>query len=145
VLLAAVELGRRLARDEAFDRESLQSPSLVARYLCLRYRLLDQEVMGALFLDLRHRLIAERELFRGTLDRAAVEPRQIFKEALLLGAAGVILFHTHPSGDPSPSPEDLSFTQRMRAAGELLGIALVDHVILGTVGRWVSLRDRGAL
>ncbi len=145
VLLAAVELSRRLAREEAFEREPLHSPDRVARYLTLRYRLLDQEVMGALFLDLRHRLIAERELFRGTLDRAAVEPRQVLKEALLLGAAGVLLFHTHPSGDPSPSPEDLSFTERMRAASELLGIRLVDHVILGSVGRWVSFKERGAL
>lgn len=144
-LLAAVELSRRIARSEGIERESLRSPERVARYLTLRYRTQDQEVMGALFLDLRHRLIAERDLFRGTLDRAAVEPRQILKEALLLSAAGVLLFHTHPSGDPSPSPEDLAFTARLEEAGRVVGVSLVDHLILGGVGKWISLRERGAL
>jgi len=143
-LAAVLELARRLARCEIQERQPLAHPAAVASYLALRYGARDQEVMGALYLDTRHRLLAERELYRGTLNRAAVEPRQILKEGLLHGAAGCILFHTHPSGDPSPSAEDLAFTRRMAEAGEVIGIRLVDHLVLGGVGRWVSMRERGA-
>ena len=143
-LLAAAEVGRRLARRELGDRPPLANPAAVASYLALRYAVRDQEVMGALYLDVRNRLVADRELFRGALSRAAVEPRQLLREGLLLGAAGLILFHTHPSGDPSPSAEDLAFTRRLAEAGETVGVRLVDPLVLGGVGRWVSLRERGA-
>ena len=139
-LLAAFEIACRLARERLPIRELLDRPDSVANYLRLRYSQQDQEVMGALYLDVRNRLIAERELFRGTLTRAAVEPRAILKEGLLRSASGFILFHTHPSGDPAPSEADCYFTQRMTEAGELVGIRLVDHVILGSGGRWISLR-----
>lgn len=99
--------------------------------------------MGALFLDTRNRLIQDNEIFRGTLNRAAVEPRAILKQGLLRNAAGFVLFHTHPSGDPSPSAEDLAFTRRMANAGEVVGLRLVDHLIIGGGGRWVSLKKRG--
>ncbi|HUF78091.1 MAG TPA: DNA repair protein RadC [Thermoanaerobaculia bacterium] len=143
-ILAAIEIGRRLAKRDLPEREPLARPAAVASYLVLRYRVRDQEVMGALYLDARHRLVAERELFRGTLSRAAVEPREVLKEGLLRGACAVVLFHTHPSGDPSPSLEDLAFTRRMAEAGDAVGIRLVDHLILGGTGRWVSLKERGA-
>ena len=143
-LLAAIELGRRLARARMPRRDLLDRPEVVANYLSLRYVQQDQEVMGALYLDVRNRLIAESDVFRGTLSRAAVEPRAILKECLLRSASGFILFHTHPSGDPSPSAEDLSFTRRMAEAGELVGVRLLDHMILGSAGRWVSLGRRGA-
>ncbi len=143
-LLAALEIGRRLARARLPEREPLSRPAAVASYLTLRYAVEDQEVMGALFLDTRNRLISEREIFRGTLNRAAVEPRTVLKQGLLSNAAGLILFHTHPSGDPAPSAEDLAFTRRMAEAGEVIGLRLVDHLILGDGSRWVSLRQRGA-
>jgi len=143
-LIAAVEIGRRLAREEFPNREPLSRPAAVASYLALRYRVRDQEVMGALFLDVRQRLILDKEIYRGTLSRAAVEPREILKEALMQGASAVVLFHTHPSGDPSPSLEDIAFTRRMAAAGEAIGIRLVDHMVVGSTGRWVSLKERGA-
>ncbi len=142
-ILAAIELARRLARAELVDREALAHPAAAASYLALRYGLRDQEVLGALYLDTRNRMIAERELYRGTLNRAAVEPRLVLKEGLLQGAAGCLVFHTHPSGDPTPSAEDLAFTRRLAEAGEVVGIRLVDHLILGGVGRWVSLAQRG--
>ncbi|MDX1503779.1 MAG: DNA repair protein RadC [Thermoanaerobaculia bacterium] len=142
-VLAAVELGRRLARARLPDRRPLTDPAAVASYLSLRYLLRDQEVMGALFLDTRNRLIGESEIFRGTLNRAAVEPRPLLKQSLLHDAAGLILFHTHPSGDPAPSAEDLAFTRRMAEAGQVVGVRLMDHLVLGTGGRWVSLRQRG--
>jgi len=101
-------------------------------------------VMGALFLDTKNRLLGEREIFRGTLSRVSVEPRPVLKQGLLFDAAGVLLFHTHPSGDPSPSAEDLLFTRRMAQAGDLMGMRLVDHLVVGGTGRWVSLKQRRA-
>jgi DNA repair protein RadC len=143
-LLAAVELGRRLAREQLLDREPLSRPVDVARYLALRYHTSDQEVMGALFLDARSLLLGEREMFRGTLSRISVEPREILRECLQRGASSIYLFHTHPSGDPEPSAEDLLFTRRMAEAAEIVGLRLVDHVVLGHRGRWVSLREKSA-
>ncbi len=143
-LLAAVEVGRRMAKAEVPERQLMEHPAEVARYLILRYGRFDQEMLGAMFLDTRNRLIRDREFFRGTLHRAAVEPRAVLKEGLLCNAANFLLFHTHPSGDPSPSGEDFTFTRRMAQAGELVGIHLLDHMVLGGAGRWVSLRDRGA-
>jgi DNA repair protein RadC len=143
-LLAALELGRRVAQRELPERDPMTRPGEVVRYLAVRYRVRDQEVVGAVFLDGRNRRMADKEIFRGTLSRAAVEPREILKEALVRGAAGVLLFHTHPSGDPSPSTEDLLFTRRLAEAGELVGVRLVDHLILGSAGRWVSLHEKGA-
>jgi DNA repair protein RadC len=143
-LLAAVEVGRRLAREQLLDGEPLTRPVDVARYLALRYHTCDQEVMGALFLDARSRLLGEREMFRGTLSRIAVEPREVLRECLQRGAAAIYLFHTHPSGDPSPSAEDLLFTRRMAEAAEIVGVRLADHVVLGHRGRWVSLKEKCA-
>jgi DNA repair protein RadC len=142
-LLAVIELARRLARTEVPRRDPLSHPHAVAEYLRLRYSRKEQEIMGALFLDSRNRLVAEREIFRGTLSRAAVEPRAILKRALLQDAAGLILFHTHPSGDPTPSAEDVAFTRRMVSAGDVVGVRLVDHLVVGACGRWVSLRRMG--
>ncbi len=144
VVLAALELCRRLARCRLPERRLLSSPGLVASYLALRFGRRDQEVMGALLLDVRHRLMGEVEVFRGTLNRAAVEPRNLLKQALLADAAGILLFHTHPSGDPTPSSEDISFTRRMVEAGEAVGVRMVDHLVVARGGRWASLRERGA-
>lgn len=142
-ILAAVEIGKRLAKANLPKRLLLNQPSRIASYLSLRYLTQDQEIMGGLFLDTRNRLMGECELYRGTLNRAAVEPRAILKHGLLRDAAGFVLFHTHPSGDPSPSVEDLAFTRRVAQSGELLGIYLVDHLIVASTDRWVSLRQRG--
>ena len=144
-LRAAVELARRLARAEIDDCEILDNPVSVARYLSLRYSNLDQQTLGALFLNVRQQVISEREVFRGTLCRTLVEPRAILKQALLTSAASVILFHSHPTGEPSPSPEDLAFSRRMVKAARLLDIRVADHLILGGRGKWVSLARRGAL
>ena len=142
-LLAALEIARRLARQTLDrEREPLRRTEDVARYLGLRYRERDQEVMGALFLDRRGRLLGERELYRGTLDRAAVEPREILKQCLLRGAATVVIFHNHPSGDPAPSADDIAFTRHLAQAAEVMAIRLADHLILGEGERWVSLRDQ---
>lgn len=141
-LLASFELARRVSQAEIPVRDPMTRPESVARYLNCRYAILGQEVMGALFLDSRNRLIRESEIYRGTLSRAAVEPRGVLKEGLICDAAGFVLFHTHPSGDPSPSAEDLAFTRRLARSGELIGVQLVDHLILGDGASWISLRQR---
>jgi DNA repair protein RadC len=141
-VLAAVEIGRRLAKAELPESDPMTNPEAVAAYLTMRYRLRDQEVMGALFLNIRNRLIGEAEIFRGTLCRAAAEPREVLKVALQKGAAGIVLFHTHPSGDPAPSREDLDFTRHMAEAARVLGVRLVDHLVIGANGRWESIRKR---
>ena len=88
--------------------------------------------------------IGHQLAYIGTLTRAAVEPRGILTAALLSNAAGILLFHNHPSGDPSPSAEDLAFTRRMAEAGEVVGVRVVDHIIIGEAPAFVSLRQRGA-
>lgn len=143
-VLAALELARRFARAEMPERRPLAQPHTVVRYLLLRYAARDQEVMGALYVDVRNRVVGEGEIYQGALSRTRVEPREILRLALLRGAAGLIVFHIVPSGDPSPSLENLAFTRRLAEAAEAVGVGLVDHLIVGTGSRWVSLRDRGA-
>jgi DNA repair protein RadC len=144
-VLAAVELARRLAFAEIPRRHPLRQPAEVARYLTLTYGNPTQEVLGALFLNGCYRLLSCREIYRGTLTQAAVEPRAILKEAILAGASVIVLFHTHPSGDLQPSGEDILFTHRMVEAAATVGIRVQDHLILGELGRWVSLHQRGKI
>jgi len=145
LLLAALEIGRRLAEAEVPRVRPLEQLPAVAAYLALRYQRRTQEVLGALLLDRRERLVHHGVFYRGTLSRAAVEPRAVLVEALYQEATAVALFHTHPSGDPSLSFEDIAFTLRMYRAGAELGVELLDHLIIGGVRRWVSLRERAAL
>jgi DNA repair protein RadC len=86
-------------------------------------------------------VLQHSEIYRGALSRTSVEPREVLKQALLVGAASIILFHTHPSGELVPSPEDQAFTRLFAQAATLLDIPLRDHLILGSAGRWLSLRD----
>ncbi len=123
---------------------SLSHPAAVAKFLNEQLEDRPQEAMCAVYLDTRNHLIGWQIAYLGTLNRAVVEPRAIFQMALLTNAAGVIIAHNHPSGDPSPSAEDLAFTRRMAEAGDVIGTRLVDSIILGGNGRWVSLKQRGA-
>ena len=104
-----------------------------------------QERTGALYLNARNRLLRDDpEIYRGTLDRAVVEPRELLKRALLSNAAALIVYHNHPSGDPSPSREDREFTRRLASAADLVGLRLLDHVVVGRDG-CVSFREAGLL
>ena len=143
ILLAARELAARFGRARLIGREVLDRPDAVASYVALRYSQADQEVLGVLFLDRRHRLITEHELYRGALTYITVEPRQVLKAALRHNAASIVLFHNHPSGDPTPSDEDIAFTRRMASVCRLVGVKLADHLVVGGLGRWVSIGGGG--
>lgn len=145
ILLAARELAARFGRTKLLERQVLDQPASVANYVALRFGCADQEVLGVLFLDVRNQLITDRELFRGTLSKILVEPRQILRAALRYRASRMVLFHTHPTGDPTPSAEDHAFTQRIDQAGRLVGVRLIDHLIVGGLGRWVSMVRNGSL
>ena len=102
------------------------------------------EVFAILCLSTKHRVIAFHEVSRGTLDATLVHPREVFKAALLANAAALILAHTHPSGDPSPSADDIQLTRRLVDAGALLGVDVLDHLIVGD-GRYFSFKEGGLL
>jgi DNA repair protein RadC len=143
-LVAALELGARLASDGGGAAPSLQSPGETARYLLPRYASRPVETFGLLALDARHRLRRETVVSVGCLTASLVHPREVFQEAVVSRAAALVLFHNHPSGDPEPSAEDLALTRRLAAAGSLMGIEVLDHLVLGA-GRYVSLKERGVL
>jgi DNA repair protein RadC len=143
-ILAAVELGRRTVAQMARERVQMTSPRAVAEYLLPQYGNQRVEQFGVLLLDTKHRVLRSTVLSIGTLDASIVHPREIFREAVAGGAAAIVLFHNHPSGDPEPSHEDTRLTERLIAAGLLMGIHVIDHVILGDA-RYFSYREKGSL
>ena len=144
-LQMALELGRRMTTTDLRERSLLNEPHLVKHYLRQTRSDGTQERTGALYLNARNRLLRDDpEIYKGTLDRAVVEPREILKRGLLLNAAGIILYHNHPSGDPAPSREDREFTRRLAAAAESVGLRLLDHVVVGREG-CVSFREAGLM
>jgi DNA repair protein RadC len=143
-LIAAFELGRRCACSRLPEGAALRSPDDVFRYFGARLRRLAQERFIVVLLDGRHRVLGEEVVSQGTLTASLVHPREVFRPALRASAAALILVHNHPSGDPTPSAEDRSVTERLARAGELLGIRVLDHVVVAERG-YVSLREEGAL
>lgn len=139
-LKCLLEIARRMAREEAGEGAHFTSPSAVANYYMEDLRHEEQEVLLLLMLNQRGRLIKERYMFKGTVNASVISPREIFVEALASRAVQIILLHNHPSGDASPSQEDLNVTRRIKEAGQLLGIALTDHIIIGEHA-YVSLRE----
>jgi DNA repair protein RadC len=139
-LVAAVEIGRRVLAGPRLTRPRLPTPSAVGAYLLPDHSGFREERFGALLLDTKHRVLKVVTLAQGTLNASLVHPREVFRAAAEHSAAAVVLFHNHPSGDPSPSVDDLQLTRRLVEAGELMGIAVVDHIVLGD-GCWQSVRD----
>ena len=122
------------------DDACLNRPAGAARFLWTHlFRDEPREVLAVVFLNTRNRATGHMIAFTGTLDRTAAEPRHVLAAALVHNAAGIVVAHNHPSGDPTPSPEDLLFTERMGAACRIVGVRLVDHLILGAGERWTSL------
>lgn len=133
---------RRLARTGVQDQPVLASWQALIDYLTIDMAHLKHERVRALYLDSKNRLVSDELLSEGSLDEAAIHPREVVKKALDLGAAALIMVHNHPSGSPEPSRADIQITNRIAEAGRLLGITLHDHVIIGKEGH-VSLRAKG--
>jgi DNA repair protein RadC len=143
-LVAAVALGRRSLAHAPGARVRIGTPRDAAAYLLPAYGSRPVEHFGVVLLDSKHRVLRTTVLAVGTLNSTVIEPRDVFREALLGAAAAVVAFHNHPSGDPSPSADDVELTSRLAAAGALMGIDLVDHIVLGDV-RYCSFREMGRL
>ena len=141
-VLAAIELGRRTLARAGEIRPQLSSPRAVAEFLLPQFGNRPVEQFGVLLLDTKHRVLRASVLSIGTLDASIVHPREVFREAAAAGAAAIVLFHNHPSGDPEPSDDDVRLTERLMAAGVLMGIDVIDHVVLADV-KYYSFRENG--
>ncbi len=141
---AALELGKRLAAFTDRDRSKITGASDIADLLMVRFKEYEHEVFKCVILNTKNEVMKTVDVSHGGLDGTLAIPRDVFKQAVRDGASAVILCHNHPSGDPEPSPEDITLTTRLCESGELLGIRVLDHVIFGD-GRWVSLSERGMM
>lgn len=141
-LKAAFELGRRLLMTSPTDKPQVRSPADAANLLMAEMALLEQEQMRVMLLDTRNRVHSVHTVYQGSLNTTTVRVGELFKHAIKANSAAVIVAHNHPSGDPSPSPEDVAVTRQLVSAGQLLDIEVLDHVIIGQQ-RYVSLKERG--
>lgn len=143
-LAAVFEIARRVRAPVPERGGLIREPRDVAPYLMSRYADQREECFGVLLLDARNRLLREHAVSSGGWCASVVRPREVFRQALLAASPALILFHNHPSGDPTPSREDVAITEQLRQAGDLLGIRVLDHLIVGAEG-FVSLRERRLL
>ena len=127
------------------ERPQIRVPAEAAPMLAQYIGESDREVFVIAMLTIRHRVLGLHTVSVGCLTSALVHPREVFKPAILSGSAAILAAHSHPSGDPEPSTDDIALTRRLAAGGQVLGIELLDHLILGEGGRIVSLRERGVL
>lgn len=141
-LAAVFELGRREALAQMPERPAIHSPSDVADLVMYEMSVLEQEQMRVVLLDTRNRVVRIVTLYQGCLNTSPVRIAEIFREAIRENAAAIIVCHNHPSGDPSPSPEDVAVTRAIVQAGKLMDIEVLDHMVIGK-GRYVSLKERG--
>lgn len=138
---AIAELSNRLSKTQALDKVKVNSPATIADVYMEELRYLDQEHMKIVMLDTKNQIIGDCVLTIGTVNASLINPREVFIRALKYGAVNIIILHNHPSGDPEPSKNDILITQRLKEAGEMLGIQLLDHLVIGD-GRYISLRER---
>ncbi|WP_442595243.1 RadC family protein [Neobacillus sp. D3-1R] len=143
-VLAAVELGRRISNLAYDDRYVIRSPEDGAKYVMNDMRFLTQEHFVCLYLNTKNQVMHKQTIFIGSLNASIVHPREVYKEALKRSAASVICVHNHPSGDPTPSREDIEVTKRLVEVGKIIGIELLDHLIIGE-NKFVSLKEKGYL
>ena len=141
-ILCLSELAKRLAKAGAVEGLHFSSPSSIAQYYMEDMRHKKQEYLKLLLLNTRMRLIGETDISKGTVNVTVISPRELFVEALQKNAVYIILLHNHPSGDPTPSEEDILMTQKIRDAGEMIGVELLDHIIIGN-NCYTSLREKG--
>ncbi|MCO6449365.1 MAG: DNA repair protein RadC [Caldilineales bacterium] len=141
-LKAAFEIGRRVAMASPDSRPQVRSPGDVAQLLMAELAYADQEHVKVVLVDTRNYVLGTPTIYKGSLNSVHIRVGELFKEAIRRNAAAVIVAHNHPSGDPTPSPEDVILTRKVVDAGKLLGIDVLDHLVLGR-NRWVSLKERG--
>lgn len=139
---AAIELGNRLRQQTPDERPVIQSPADAAELVLYEMSGLSQEHLWVLILDTRNRVISKEKIYVGSLNSSSVRIGELFKAAIQRSAASLIVVHNHPSGDPTPSPEDISLTRAVVQAGKLLDIDVLDHLVIGQ-GRFVSLKEKG--
>ncbi len=141
-ILAAFELGKRATTRDEETKESMATPAKIAGMLMPRMRDYEQEHFVAIVVDRKLQLIKTIEIAIGGLSAAIIHPREPYKAAIRLNGSGLIVAHNHPSGDASPSREDIVLTRRLAEAGNILGIDFIDHIVIGN-GCWVSLKEQG--
>lgn len=139
---AGIELGRRLAKSTFEERVTIRSPKDIADLVSEDLRYLQKEHFVCLFLNTKNHLLAQETLSMGSLNASIVHPREVFRAAIKRSSASIICVHNHPSGDPTPSPEDIQLTHRLVEAGTIIGIEVLDHVIIGDQ-RFISLKEQG--
>src|SRR6266849_2440335 len=140
-LKAALEIGRRLGRLQPDEKYQIKSPADAANLVMMEMTHLDHEQMRILILDTKNQVIENISRYQGTVNSSVLRAAEIFRPAIIRNCPGVIVCHNHPSGDPTPSPEDISVTEQLVEAGKLLDIELVDHLVIGSQ-RFVSLKER---
>lgn len=144
-LLACLEIARRASTWTCEERPLVSTPEDVVALCAPQLRGLDREHFWALVLTTKNRLVRMVEVSVGSLNASIVHPRELFREAVRMSAASIVVVHNHPSGDPTPSGADLQLTRRLAKAGEVLGIELLDHIVIGDGGAHTSLRHMGVL
>ena len=141
-LVAIFGIAKKLAAIRPGESVTVRSPQDVANVLMDELKDLKQEHFVCLYLNTKNQIEGKSTIFVGTLNSSVVHPREVFKEAVKRSSSAIIVAHNHPSGDPTPSREDIEVTKRLKKSGELMGIDLLDHIIIGN-GRYVSLKERG--
>lgn len=141
-IVAAIELARRFSLYSSDDRPAIHSPEDAATLVRFEMSALDHEELWVMVLDTRNRVISIEHKYKGSLNSSMVRIGELFKPAIQRNGASIILFHNHPSGDPSPSPEDIALTRGVVQAGKLMDIDVLDHLVIGS-DRFISMKDKG--
>lgn len=144
VLLACFELSKRISSDQVISAMRVDKPSTLSAWLNKKIGFMDQEHFMVIFLGTKNQILKDKTIFIGSLDRTIVHPREIYKEAIKLNASKIICVHNHPSGDVTPSPNDITATQAISEVGKTVGIPLLDHLIVGN-NHYLSFREQGLL
>lgn len=139
---AAIELGRRLTLESSEERPAINSPADAAALVQYEMSALEQEHLRVILLDRRNRVMESVEVYKGSVNSSQIRVGEVFKEAIRKNASALIVIHNHPSGDPTPSPDDVAVTRAIVQAGKLLDVEVLDHLVIGQ-GKWVSLKERG--
>jgi len=140
-ILAAVELGKRVMTSTHKEKSKITSPKDIVDVLMLDMIHLKKEHFKIVMLDTKNQIIGIEDISVGSLNSSIVHPREVFKEAIVRSSAAIILVHNHPSGDPTPSKEDIAITKRLVEGGEILGIKVLDHIIIGN-NKYISLKEK---